>query len=116
MAGPPNVRGICIPLALVAKLPQVWATCGAKVDVVAQSDAERAAAWKHSAFRCASPDGPVVLVTVQHHKAACGEGNLVIFYPQWKGRGESGEKQFLTNLVEAVQQRGAYEMARRRKA
>ena len=31
-------------------------------------------------------------------------------------RGESGEKQFLTNLVEAVRQRGAYEMARRRKA
>jgi hypothetical protein len=116
MAGPENVQGICIPSAMVAEFPQVLASRGAKVDVVAQSDAERAAAWKHSAFRCTSPDGPVVLVTVQHHKTACGEGSLVLFYPQWEGRGEPEEKQFLADLVETVRLRGAYEMARQPRA
>ena len=116
MAGPENVQGICIPSALVAELPHVLASRGAKVEVAELSDAERAAPWKHSAFRCTSPDGPAVLVTMQRHKTACGEGNLLLFYPQWKGRGEPEEKQFIADLVETVRLRGAHEMARQRRA
>lgn len=113
MAGPENLKGICIPPALVAELPQVLASCGAKVEVVELSDTERAAA-RLSVFRCISANGFAVNVSIQRHRVACGDGTLALFYPQWKGRGESGEKQFLANLVEVVRQRGAYGMARRR--
>lgn len=115
MAGPANLQGICIPSALVAELPHFLASRGAKVEAVAQADAEKAATWRHSAFRCASPHGPVVLVTVQRHKTACGEGHLVMFYPQWAGCGEPEEKRFLSDLVETVRLRGAYEMASQRR-
>ena len=114
MAGPENLQGICVPPALVAEIPQVLASCGAKVEVVELSDAERAAA-RLSVFRCISPMGFVVNVSLQRHRVACGDGTLVIFYPQWKGRGGPGEEQFLANLVGVVRQRGAYEMARRRR-
>ncbi len=115
MAGPENLQGICVPPALVAELPQALAACGAKVEIIELSDAERAAA-RLSVFRCISPMGFVVNVSLQRHRVACGDGILALFCPQWKGRGEPGQEQFLANLAEVVRQRGAYEMARQRRA